>query len=116
LGGNIIPFDFIQTDEAQKQIIEFHLLRMEKEFAQIHQASSFKLTHDAGVVERLAQVYCPDIERGGGRGIVNSLERAFSGELAERVRGAERKKLGGVTFVIKATESEREPFWVEAIG
>jgi ATP-dependent Clp protease ATP-binding subunit ClpA len=113
-GNNIIPFNFIQSDEVQGEIVRSHLRRISEEFADKFRQPQFRfrLFVDEGVVAYLIATYGKQMEENGGRGITNALENEVLARVAPEVLAAEMEGRQGLRFDVRLVGGRIE---VEAV-
>lgn len=102
IGSNIVPFNYIHTQEIQVEIAKSHLRRISEEFADRHRAAGYQLEFDSTPVsEWLVQKYGSRIGKFGGRGITNAIEDETMIPLAWAVLQAEHYKRQDIKFRIR---------------
>lgn len=108
IGSNIIPFNYIQTAASQTKIINSHLSRIEKEFADRHRTSGFQLSFDQSTVSKwIVDKYKNRIGLFGGRGITNAIDEEVMIHLAREVLRAELSQKKGLHFRVRISKDEK---------
>lgn len=98
LGKGIVPFDYIDAADTQREIITTRLDRMAVEFAEKHRQAGFRLVHAPEVIEHLLQKAGRVIAQSGGRGAANVLADEVLPPLARALLCAEDEGRRQVTF------------------
>lgn len=82
-GNNIIPFQTVQGSDIAREIFESYLKRISNRFKEVYTHRGFTLDIDMKpVVDLLTERYAGDVERFGGRAVVNVLEDQLLTEVA----------------------------------
>ena len=102
IGNDIVPFNHIQNEGIQKEIVQSHLKRCAEEFADRFREQGYRLEVDVDtVVNYLVGKYGNNVmARFGGGGVTNSIEEELINVLAEEVLAAEYQKLRDITFKV----------------
>ncbi len=98
IGDNIIPFDFIDAPEVQKDIVQSQFRQLQQEFADRWHGFGFRLALDEATVSWLVDHYRQDIARFGARCIVNAVKKEIETPLAYPALEAEDRGAQGLTF------------------
>lgn len=104
IGNNIIPFNHIDTEKKQIEIIQQHLTRIESDFADKYRESGYDLTFDPSVAEMLVGKHREDIKQFGGRGITNAIEHEIMAKLAQSLLNAEYQGRSNRLFHVSASD------------
>lgn len=91
IGDNIIPFNYLDSAEMQRKIIQSHLSRIKVVFEDKFKNSGCSLRFDESIVDHLANKYGERIARFGGRAIANAIEDEVMKPLALSVLRAEMR-------------------------
>jgi ATP-dependent Clp protease ATP-binding subunit ClpA len=89
IGNNIIPFNYIQTDEVQIQIVRSHLQRIREEIEDRYRAVGYRIEFEDNVAEWLVHRHREKMSLFGGRGITNAIEDEVMKPLARAILRAE---------------------------
>lgn len=106
IGNNIVPFNYIHTDEVQIQIVESHLQRIKEEFEDRYRSMGHQLEFDSSVPRWLVQKYGKQMTMFGGRGITNAIENEVMMPLAKALLRAEYYNEQTVRFCL-TTDQQR---------
>ena len=98
IGSNVVPFNFIQTPEVQREIVGSHLKRIIDDFQDKYSRVAYKLSIDDSVINYLVSKYGQQMAEFGGRGITNAIENEIIMALARSVLQAEYEHRTGVHF------------------
>lgn len=105
IGNNIVPFNYIQSDDIQLQIVNSHLRRIKEDFEDKFKQSNFKLIIDDSVPTFLVRKYSDWMTQFGGRGITSSIENDIIVKLAQAVLKSEYNNEKDLSFKVKAEDS-----------
>lgn len=108
IGSNIVPFNYIDSVETQREIVSSHLTRIAEEFKEKYRANSFQLTIDPAVPAFMTSRYGDKMTQFGGRGITNALEVEIVRVLAREVLRAEYAGKAGVDFRVRVSGAKNE--------
>jgi hypothetical protein len=97
IGSNILPFNYIQDTEVQRAIIQSHLERIRRHFADQHRADGHRIEWDASVADWLIGKYGQRMSQFGARGITDAIDEMLV-PLAYAVLEAEYGALQNVVF------------------
>jgi hypothetical protein len=89
IGNNIIPFNYILTEQKQMEIIQQHLSRITADFEDKFRDRGLSLVFDPTVCQMLVSKHGHSIANFGGRGITNAIEHEIMAELSKKVLNAE---------------------------
>ncbi|NIM13847.1 MAG: AAA domain-containing protein [Candidatus Aminicenantes bacterium] len=106
IGNNIVPFNYIDTAERQKEIIRSHLDRIKEEFTDRFKSRGYQVEFSDSTVEYLVQRYGKNIGTFGGRAITNAIEDDLMKTISIPVLRAEYNNLQNVTFKMKAENNK----------
>jgi len=98
IGNNIVPFNYINAPDIQREIIRSILDRIKANFEDRYRAQQHQFSYDDAVVEQLVTKYSARIAEFGGRGITNAVEDEVMRTLAYAVLEAEERKARSVRF------------------
>lgn len=102
IGNNIVPFNYIDTTERQKEIIRSHLDRIKEEFADRFKSRGYKVEFSDSTVKYLVQKHGQNIGTFGGRAITNAIEDDLMKTVSIPILRAEYNNLQNVIFEMKA--------------
>lgn len=100
IGSNIVAFNYILTPDRQREVIESHLERIAREFAEGRRSAGYKLAVDADVASWLVDKHGERIGLLGGRGITQAINDEVLVGLARAVLAAERDSQRGTVFSV----------------
>lgn len=98
IGSNIIPFNSIDSNDVQREIINSHMKRIATNFADIRRALGDRLVIDDSLVDYLLKRYGQQMAQFGGRGITNIIEEQLIRELSLAILRADHQQRQGTTF------------------
>jgi len=101
IGNNIVPFNYIQNTEIQKEIVKSHLKRIKDDFEDKYKKCDFKLIFDEEVINYIVSKYGNWMSQFGGRGITSSIENEIMIKLSRSLLQAEYNNLKNVMFEVK---------------
>lgn len=106
IGNNIVPFNYIDTAERQKEIIRSHLDRIKEEFADRFKTRGYQVEFSDSAVEYLVQQYGKNIGTFGGRAITNAIEDDLMKTVSIPILRAEYNNMQNITFKMKAENNK----------
>lgn len=106
-GRNIIPFNFIDDLNTQKEIFESRLKMIKCDIENIYRKAGHKIMFDDSLAEWLARRHGPQIAEFGGRGIVNCVESEVVLPIAIHLLRAERNSYRATIFLKKPEHGNR---------
>jgi ATP-dependent Clp protease ATP-binding subunit ClpA len=106
IGNNIIPFNYIDSPEIQRDIVRSHFKRIKEEFEDRFKSLGHKVEFSDSAVEFLVQKRGDTIADFGGRAITNAVEDEFMKPLSRAVLRAEYSTVRGMTFRVKAENGQ----------
>lgn len=98
IGNNIVPFNYIHTPDAQREIIGSHLRRIGEEIEDRCRSLGHKIIFDDGVSAWISGKHGRHISAFGGRAIVNALEDEVLKPLSRALLRTEFAGRTGVTL------------------
>ncbi len=98
IGNNIVPFNYIDSAEVQREIIQTHLQRMTVDYADKYRTARHQLVFDDNVVEWILTQRSEGFKTFGARGITNALAEDVSPLLARATLRAEERGYEGAVF------------------
>lgn len=101
IGTNIVPFNYIQSAEVQREIVRSHLGRIKADFEDKYRQAGYRLEVDNEVVDYLVGKYSEQMAQFGGRGITNAVESEIITALALAVLRAEHEGRRGAQFQVR---------------
>lgn len=113
IGNNIVPFNYIDSPEVQREIVLSLFKQIREEFEDRWRDWGYRLSFDDTVADWLVQKYSVQIAEFGGRGIVNAVQEEIKNRLAYPVLEAEERGARGVVFrvVVNRDEVEIDEGW-----
>ena len=113
IGGAIVPFNYIPTEDVQREIVAAQLKRVQDDFADKFRQQGHRLTAGPEAADHLAARHGERMGRMGGRGVADALEQEVLGPLGREVLAAEVEGRRRVEFRIEVRDGRIE---VEAAG
>lgn len=75
LGNNIVPFNYIDSEDVQIEIIKSHLKRIKAKIEDMFKSNGYHVAfNDYSIADYLIKKYKVEINYFGGRGITNAIE------------------------------------------
>ncbi len=89
LGNNIVPFNFIDTEDVQTDIIKSHLKRIKTVIDDLYKPQGYKIEfNESSLSSYIIKKYNEQISYFGGRGITNAIDNELMHPLTiEILRG-----------------------------
>lgn len=101
LGNNIVPFNYIDSEEVQIDIIKSHLKRIKTEIESVYQSKGYRVNfNDSSIADYLIKKYGAQINYFGGRGITNAIEQEIMSLLAIEFLRAVSKDDSNIVFYV----------------
>lgn len=100
IGNNIIPFNYINNSDIQKDIVKSNLKRIKDEFEDRFKPKHYLIQFSDSVIEYLVQKNGEKIAEFGGRSVTTSIEDEVMKELAKKVLLAEYNGATNTTFSV----------------
>lgn len=98
IGNNIVPFNFIHSNEVQIEIIGSHLKRIKSDFMDKYRSSNHEIEFSGEVAEWLTMKHGDSFRKMGGRGITNAISDEVMIKLASSVLRSEHENRQAVKF------------------
>ncbi len=116
IGNNIVPFNYINTQEAQNEMFISHFRRIEERFRDIKRSDGHDLVFDDAVASWMVSRHGEKVTMLGGRGITNAIEDDLIIRLAYYVLEAEYHRQGQIKFCVQIPDGEIDISMEQAIG
>jgi ATP-dependent Clp protease ATP-binding subunit ClpA len=115
IGGNIVPFNFIDGEDVQREIVTAILHRIKASFEELerNKAAGYRLEFDDAVISHLVARHSDTMSAYGGRGITNEIsteliQPLLAPELLRAEYSDEHGTVFRITVVGEALLVERE--------
>jgi len=102
IGNNIIPFNYIDSSNIQKDIIKSHLKRIKEEFEDRFKSKKYSLLFSDSIVEHIAAKYGKQIAGFGGRSVTTAIEDEIMKPLSKALLRAEYQGTTDITLSVDA--------------
>jgi ATP-dependent Clp protease ATP-binding subunit ClpA len=106
IGSRIVPFNFIDKDDVQLQIVKDHLKSFWIELGDKYRHRAFEFRSTDQLAEYIVMKYGEQLKDFGGRGISNTLVDVVNVPLAKQVLEAEYQERSGLCFLCDAINGE----------
>ena len=104
IGHNIVPFNYIHSEDVQREIVSSHLQRIIQDFEEQYKKRGYSLEWQSDVVDWLVKKHSERIALFGGRGITNAIEQEIVVPLSiavlQRMKGFQ-----GTKFLVRVEEA-----------
>jgi len=100
IGSNIVPFNYIQSPEVQREIVGSHLKRIKDDFEDKYRQVGYRLEVEESAMEYLVHKHGEQMAQFGGRGITNAIEDEIIMALARAVLRAEHEQRRNAAFQV----------------
>jgi len=104
IGHNIVPFNYIHSEDVQREIVSSHLQRIKQDFEEQYKKRGYSLEWQSDVVDWLVKKHSERIALFGGRGITNAIEQEIVVPLSiavlQRMKGFQ-----GTKFLVRVEEA-----------
>ncbi len=108
IGDNIVPFNFIDNVEMQREIVASHFARIQREFQDQFRLVGHTLEFADSASALIVIKHTETIASFGGRGITNAIQDEMMKPLSIEVLRAELNRLQGVKFRVFASNNHIE--------
>jgi ATP-dependent Clp protease ATP-binding subunit ClpA len=104
IGHNIVPFNYIHSEDVQREIVSSHLQRIKQDFEEQYKKRGYSLEWQSDVVDWLVKKHSERIALFGGRGITNAIEQEIVVPLSIAVL-KRMKGFQGTKFLVRVEEA-----------
>jgi len=104
IGHNIVPFNYIHSEDVQREIVSSHLQRIKQDFEEQYKKRGYSLEWQSDVVDWLVKKHSERIALFGGRGITNAIEQEIVVPLSIAVL-KRMKGFQGTKFLVRVKEA-----------
>lgn len=106
IGSHIIPFNYINKEDAQRKIITSKLKDISDNFRDKFSDPGHRLNISDRVADYFLEKHKTSIDKFGGRGLVNAIDDEIGHLLADQLLLVEQYGLTQVTFVVLVEEGK----------
>lgn len=100
IGNNIIPFNYINNSDIQKEIVKSNFKRIKDDFEDRFKPKNFSLQFSDLVIDYIVKKNGEKIAEFGGRSVTTSIEDEVMKELSKKVLLAEYNGATNTTFFV----------------
>ena len=102
IGSNIIPFNYIDISDVQRDIAQTHLNRIKEDIEDRYRSAGHRIQFDPSVAEWLVQRCGDRMSEFGGRGVTGGIKDEVMLPIARSILRAEYEQQQGLTFDVSA--------------
>lgn len=106
IGNNIVPFNYIDTKEAQEQIIFSHLNRIKTEVEEKYKGKGYRIEFHDSLPKLLIKKYGDKFNLYGGRGITNAIDGEIMLNLSFSLLRADYQNIKETRLTVKAIDGK----------
>lgn len=105
IGNNIVPFNYIQNADIQKDIVKSNLKRIKNDFEDRFKQKHYSIQFLDPVIDHIVNINSKKIAASGGRSVTTAIEDQVMKELSKEVLRAEYDEATDTKFTIDVENS-----------